>query len=278
MANLNNENVQIWTIFIFLMCHLCICDDHKLINKQIFYKNMTTQNKNSLIDSDFLRNNVNINIIVNELETMQQKIDYKKRKRSVLSDTAIHTMKENLNDTELIILNNTKAKTNIILPELDDKEIGNRTVEEFGKVILDSEEDYLSTTTEYYDENYTEPCVGDVEYCNLTKEEYIKMLHDYIYPRTFEWILIGIHAVVFIIGLIGNALVCIAVYRNHSMRTVTNYFIVNLAVADFMVILICLPPTVLWDVTETWFFGTAMCRIVLYFQVSIYPYLLLFLY
>lgn len=57
-------------------------------------------------------------------------------------------------------------------------------------------------------------------------------------------------------------------FRNRTMRTVTNYFIVNLAVADFLVILICLPPTVLWDVTETWFMGTLACKIVLYFQVS----------
>ncbi|XP_050668159.1 orexin/Hypocretin receptor type 1-like [Leptidea sinapis] len=123
-------------------------------------------------------------------------------------------------------------------------------------------------TTEYYDpSNYTEePCVGDPEFCNMTREDYFEMLNDYIYPQPYEWVLIVTHAIVFVIGLIGNALVCVAVYRNHSMRTVTNYFIVNLAVADFMVILICLPPTVLWDVTETWFFGTAMCRIVLYFQ------------
>ncbi|KAH0821636.1 hypothetical protein GEV33_001155 [Tenebrio molitor] len=51
------------------------------------------------------------------------------------------------------------------------------------------------------------------------------------------------------------------------MRTVTNYFIVNLAVADFLVILFCLPPSVVWDVTITWFFGVAMCKIVLYLQV-----------
>lgn len=54
------------------------------------------------------------------------------------------------------------------------------------------------------------------------------------------------------------------------MRTVTNYFIVNLAVADFLVILICLPPTVLWDVTDTWFMGTLACKIVLYLQVSVF--------
>lgn len=112
-----------------------------------------------------------------------------------------------------------------------------------------------------------EPCVGSPEFCNLTRDEYVTMLKEYIYPQTYEWILIGTHTAVFIIGLVGNALVCIAVYRNHTMRTVTNYFIVNLAVADFMVILFCLPATVLWDVTETWFLGDYLCKILLYFQV-----------
>lgn len=134
----------------------------------------------------------------------------------------------------------------------------------------DTEFGKFEATTEFDFNNTHEPCVGLEDYCNMTRDEYMEMLYDYIFPRPYEWVLIVIHAVVFIIGLIGNALVCIAVYRNHSMRTVTNYFIVNLALADFMVILICLPPTVLWDVTRTWFFGTAMCRIVLYFQVSFF--------
>lgn len=67
---------------------------------------------------------------------------------------------------------------------------------------------------------------------------------------------------------VGNALVCIAVYTNYSMRTVTNIYIVNLAIADFLVILVCLPPSVLWDVTNTWFFGNTLCKFITYFQVS----------
>lgn len=153
-----------------------------------------------------------------------------------------------ISEPEYILLNNSKE---------------NKTEDDFGSIVKED------TTVDYDMFNYTdEPCVGDPEFCNMTKEEYMEMLNEYIFPHPYEWVLIATHAIVFVIGLIGNALVCIAVYRNHSMRTVTNYFIVNLAVADFMVILICLPPTVLWDVTETWFFGTAMCRIVLYFQVS----------
>lgn len=166
----------------------------------------------------------------------------------------------NINDTllnnEMINITNKETKT-----DLNDKD----------KMVANRSDSTEFDSTEYFDVNSTEePCVGDLEFCNMTEEEYMEMLNEYIYPQSYEWVLIATHAIVFVIGLIGNALVCIAVYRNHSMRTVTNYFIVNLAVADFMVILICLPPTVLWDVTATWFFGTAMCRIVLYFQVCVF--------
>lgn len=100
-------------------------------------------------------------------------------------------------------------------------------------------------------------------------EDYIDSIRrDILTPSGVQWVFIVAHTVAFIVGLIGNALVCLAVYRNHSMRTVTNYFIVNLAVADFMVILFCLPPTLVWDVTSTWFFGNVLCKTVLYFQVS----------
>ncbi|XKL60348.1 hypothetical protein PGB90_001364 [Kerria lacca] len=103
------------------------------------------------------------------------------------------------------------------------------------------------------------------EYC-LSEDEYMDLIIEHIYPNPFEWLLVGMHLITFVVGLVGNALVCIAVYKNRAMRNVTNYFIVNLAVADFMVLLFCLPATVLWDITETWFMGNLLCKIVLYFQ------------
>lgn len=102
---------------------------------------------------------------------------------------------------------------------------------------------------------------------SFSDDDYLDEIRNFIFPKTWTWVLIFFHSVVFVIGLVGNILVCVAVYRNHTMRTVTNYFIVNLAVADFLVILFCLPPTVIWDVTSTWFLGIAMCKIVLYLQV-----------
>lgn len=53
------------------------------------------------------------------------------------------------------------------------------------------------------------------------------------------------------------------------MQTFVNMFIFNLAVADFLVILVCLPSTMMADVTETWYLGETMCKVVPFLQVSI---------
>ncbi|XP_029673370.1 orexin receptor type 2-like [Formica exsecta] len=128
----------------------------------------------------------------------------------------------------------------------------------------------LDNGVDYYLDN-----VEDLEYVNATNctndycipdEDYIELMVQHIFPKFTDWVLIAMHSIVFVVGLIGNALVCMAVYRNHTMRTVTNYFIVNLAVADLLVLLICLPPSVLWDVTETWFLGLKLCKAVPYLQ------------
>lgn len=124
---------------------------------------------------------------------------------------------------------------------------------------------------DYYDLNETDHNETEINQNEtMSMEDYLKRIKEFIFPKTWTWVLIFFHSAVFVIGLVGNTLVCVAVYRNHTMRTVTNYFIVNLAVADFLVILLCLPPSVIWDVTMTWFLGVALCKIVLYLQVRIY--------
>jgi len=114
--------------------------------------------------------------------------------------------------------------------------------------------------------NTTEPCSNT--YC-LSDEEYVNMIYDFIFPTPFEWGLIAFYFVVFVVGVIGNFLVCFVVWFDRRMRTVTNLFIVNLSIADFLVILICLPTTVLGDVTETWYMGSVMCKIIQYLQVRV---------
>ncbi|XP_003690070.1 orexin receptor type 2-like isoform X2 [Apis florea] len=132
----------------------------------------------------------------------------------------------------------------------------------FALIDATDSDDYLSM--DYNESDYNATNCTNI-YC-ISNEDYVDRLMNYIFPKFWDWVLIASHSIIFVIGLIGNALVCVAVYRNHTMRTVTNYFIVNLAVADFLVLLLCLPFTVLWDITETWFLGLTLCKAVPYLQ------------
>ncbi len=52
------------------------------------------------------------------------------------------------------------------------------------------------------------------------------------------------------------------------MHTVTNLFILNLAIIDIVLVVVCVPPKVVEAMTETWYLGTGMCRVVHYVKVS----------
>ena len=47
-----------------------------------------------------------------------------------------------------------------------------------------------------------------------------------------------------------------------------NILLVNLAVADILILLVCLPTTVVNDVTKTFWFGEAACKGIIALQVS----------
>lgn len=54
---------------------------------------------------------------------------------------------------------------------------------------------------------------------------------------------IAAYALIFLLCMVGNALVCFIVLKNRHMRTVTNMFILNLAVSDLLVGIFCMPTT-----------------------------------
>ncbi|KFO31280.1 orexin receptor type 2 isoform X1 [Fukomys damarensis] len=109
-----------------------------------------------------------------------------------------------------------------------------------------------------------EPLLSPTDYDD---EEFLRYLwREYLHPKEYEWVLIAGYIIVFVVALVGNVLVCVAVWKNHHMRTVTNYFIVNLSLADVLVTITCLPATLVVDITETWFFGQSLCKVIPYLQ------------
>ncbi|XP_026322210.1 RYamide receptor-like [Hyposmocoma kahamanoa] len=76
-----------------------------------------------------------------------------------------------------------------------------------------------------------------------------------------------LYCAVFVVSLVGNGLVCFVVHKTPRMKTVTNYFIVNLAVGDILMTLFCVPFSfVSMLVLRHWPFGGVMCKVVNYSQ------------
>ncbi|XP_028843020.1 neuropeptide Y receptor Y2, like [Denticeps clupeoides] len=72
-------------------------------------------------------------------------------------------------------------------------------------------------------------------------------------------VLILAYSTIILLGVLGNSLVIYVVYKFKTLRTVTNFFIANLAVADLLVNTLCLPFTLAYTLVGEWKFGQTLC-------------------
>ncbi|KAG8223852.1 hypothetical protein J437_LFUL007873 [Ladona fulva] len=88
-----------------------------------------------------------------------------------------------------------------------------------------------------------------------------------LYSPYFQAAIYFSYCSIFVAALCGNGLVCYVVHSSPRMRTVTNYFIANLAIGDVLMTLFCIPFSfVSVLIIQHWPFGDSMCRIVSYSQ------------
>ncbi|ODN00185.1 Orexin receptor type 2 [Orchesella cincta] len=73
---------------------------------------------------------------------------------------------------------------------------------------------------------------------------------------------------ILLIGIIGNILVPVVVWRNKDLRSSTNIFLINLSLADLLILLVCMPPVLieLHSKPEVWVLGAAMCKSIYFFN------------
>jgi hypothetical protein len=94
--------------------------------------------------------------------------------------------------------------------------------------------------------NFTRHRLGNATLSeNFTEEEYPFVSKLWKQPLHLILIYSLAYSLVFILAVVGNSLVVSVVYKNPRMHTVTNYFIVNLAIADMLISIIVLPITLL---------------------------------
>lgn len=81
-----------------------------------------------------------------------------------------------------------------------------------------------------------------------------------------------------LLTVFGNVLVVLSVYRERSLQSVTNYFIVSLAVADIMVAMLVMPLAVYVEVSEWLFIIDIFIRLFVYSFVCLLVLFILFIY
>ena len=86
---------------------------------------------------------------------------------------------------------------------------------------------------------------------------------NFIEPPPMRWTLRLIFIVVFIVGIIGNSVVCAAVIRRKRMQTSNNIFTFNLALCDLLNVVIYLPTQMAaFENNQNWAVGNFMCHVV----------------
>ncbi|KAM8765553.1 kiSS-1 receptor [Rhynchonycteris naso] len=80
------------------------------------------------------------------------------------------------------------------------------------------------------------------------------------------WLVPLFFGALMLLGLTGNLLVIFVICRHKQMRTVTNFYIANLAATDVTFLLCCVPFTALLYPLPAWVLGDFMCKFVNYIQ------------
>ncbi|XP_019951007.1 neuropeptide Y receptor Y2, like [Paralichthys olivaceus] len=96
--------------------------------------------------------------------------------------------------------------------------------------------------------------------------EGVNFPEDPIRLLSVQVVLILAYSTIIVLGVLGNSLVIYVIYRFKTLRTVTNFFIANLAVADLLVNTLCLPFTLVYTLQEEWKFGSTLCFLLPYAQ------------
>uniref|UniRef100_A0A8B9HIZ9 G-protein coupled receptors family 1 profile domain-containing protein n=2 Tax=Astyanax mexicanus TaxID=7994 RepID=A0A8B9HIZ9_ASTMX len=76
------------------------------------------------------------------------------------------------------------------------------------------------------------------------------------------------YTAVLLVALTGNVLTAWVILAHRRMRTVTNYFLLNLAVADASLAALNTPVNFIYAARGQWYFGLAYCRFHNFYPVA----------
>ncbi|GMR43034.1 hypothetical protein PMAYCL1PPCAC_13229 [Pristionchus mayeri] len=72
--------------------------------------------------------------------------------------------------------------------------------------------------------------------------------------------------IIFALSMTGNSLVIAVIVKQRAMRSITNTYLLNLAISDLTLSAVCMPPTLHSMVMSCWMFGDFFCKLFAYLQ------------
>ncbi|XP_077278037.1 trissin receptor-like isoform X2 [Temnothorax americanus] len=99
----------------------------------------------------------------------------------------------------------------------------------------------------------------------------VSLSEDYIFDRTdVKVIFITLYTIVFVCCFFGNLMVIFVVTFSRRLRSITNFFLANLAVADFCVGIFCVYQTLTNYLMNSWQLGDFLCKVYMFVHALSY--------
>ncbi|XP_063375040.1 cholecystokinin receptor type A-like [Cydia amplana] len=85
--------------------------------------------------------------------------------------------------------------------------------------------------------------------------------------NAYEWrFILPPYILIFTLSISGNCMVIATLANNKRMRTVTNVYLLNLAISDFLLGVFCVPFTLVGQIYRRFLFGPVLCKIIPFLQ------------
>ena len=88
-------------------------------------------------------------------------------------------------------------------------------------------------------------------------------------PAALRTFFLVSYTIIILISVAGNSLVIVVVAKNSKMRTVTNTFLVSLAVSDMLIAVVNMPFQLKFHLQNEWTMGEALCKFSTYLQGAV---------
>lgn len=86
---------------------------------------------------------------------------------------------------------------------------------------------------------------------------------DIMKEKPWQVTVIALYSIVILLGFLENLVILCVLLKNRHLHTPTNIFIMGLAISDILLCSFNLPFQLHYQLTETWAFGGALCRVIM---------------